>query len=243
MIQKTLSKAFLLASNRNMKRGAAKRGSKGPASTPARGKKPAKTDSASAKSADPTPNLMDEFFNSYASKVELAPGTTNITMEGLQRFCTDLQIDPGSDVRSPQVAILVIIWRCETQQYGTITKDEFKRGMTRMNVDTLVKLRNAIPNLRTSVSNPTDPEFRAFYKFVFEISREGGSKVLDTEICIALLDLLLANKFQLVPLFQQFLQQKAVRALNTDQWTSFLEFAKLYDRDLSRYDDDGACKT
>jgi hypothetical protein len=172
----------------------------------------------------------------------LAPGTNSITVEGLQRLCADLSIDPGSDVRSPQVAILVIIWKCETQQYGVITKEEFRRGMQLLRTDTLRKLTAAVPQLRTSVSNPLNAEFRAFYKFVFEISREGGSKVLDSEICIALLDLLLANKFQLVTPFQTFLRQKAVRVLNLDQWTSFLEFIKLYDSDIRRYEDDGACK-
>mmetsp|Transcript_22637 Transcript_22637/g.40739 ORF Transcript_22637/g.40739 Transcript_22637/m.40739 type:complete len:237 (+) Transcript_22637:58-768(+) len=217
-----------------MKRGSAKKGAKASTSTPtpARGKKPAGKSDAPKEVREPAKSAIDDFFDSYAT-----PGANAITLEGLQRLCTDLGIDPSTDV-----AILVLIWKCETQQYGTITKDEFKRGMSRLSVDTITKLRSALPNMRQSVSNPVTSEFRVFYKFVFDISREGGAKVIDVEICIALLELLLANNFHLVPLFRDFLRQKGVRALNADQWTSFLEFAKLYDRDLSRYDDDGACK-
>ena len=50
------------------------------------------------------------------------------------------------------------------------------------------------------------------------------------------------NRSFFTPLFRKFLQEQGTyKALNFDQWTSFLEFTLCVQKDLSGYDPDGAC--
>jgi hypothetical protein len=172
---------------------------------------------------------LEGFFSRYADD------SHNIQASGLQKLCDDLGIDPGSDI-----IILVIIWKCSTRQYGVITHDEFCSGMTQLGTLSPAKLKRTVPQLRGLVSNPFSEQFASFYKFVFDISRETGSKVLDIETCLALLQMLLTDKVRQLPSFVQFVRMKAYKVLNKDQWTSFLEFIKQHDQDLSNYDDSGA---
>ena len=81
-----------------------------------------------------------------------------------------------------------------------------------------------------------------FFRFVFEISRETGSKVLDLEVAQALLEMLLSSNYVLAQKFKAFLSLKDnLRALSVDQWLSFLEFCKQHSQSLDNYDSDGAC--
>lgn len=126
---------------------------------------------------------------------------------------------------------------------GIFTKEEFMRGMQELHVDSLSSLASRTTDMRAMVRDATTPEFRDFFRFVFEISREQGSKVLEIEVALALLDMLLGHAFSLTPQFRTFLSRKeGLRALNVDQWQSFLEFCKQHSKGLERYDSDGACK-
>jgi len=56
-----------------------------------------------------------------------------------------------------------------------------------------------------------------------------------------MLELLLGEQFPFSAPFRDFLQeQKSYKAVNRDQWTSFLEFCKTIEPDLSNYDENGS---
>lgn len=58
----------------------------------------------------------------------------------------------------------------------------------------------------------------------------------------AMLELLMEKQSHFTPLFRQYLkEQTAYKALNFDQWSSFLEFTLCVRKDLLGYDPEGAC--
>lgn len=147
-------------------------------------------------------------------------------------------MDPASDV-----AVLVLAWKCRTKEMGTITKEEFVRGLEDLQVDSLAGLKRKTADMRAMVADPRELNYKDFYRFVFDISRESGSKVLDLDTAIVLLDMLLSKTFPLAVKFKAFLGTKeGLRALSVDQWMSFLEFCKQHSKSLANYDSDGACK-
>jgi hypothetical protein len=207
--------------------------SKGKAGAPKASSEPAKK----AGSA-PKPGEIEQLFNQFASESHSDSAKTEIEPTGLQELCEALHVDPAADV-----AVLVLAWKCKTRTMGTITKEEFLRGMQELHVDSLSSLVSRTTDMREMVRDATSPQFRDFFRFVFEISREPGSKVLELDVALALLDMLLGRSFSLSAKFQAFLRRKeGLRALSVDQWQSFLEFCKQHDSGLQHYDSDGACK-
>ena len=208
--------------------------SKGKASEPAK-----KAGSAASKpGAAPAPNDVEVLFSQFASNFHSDSSKTEIEPSGLQVLCEAIHIDPASDV-----AVLVLAWKCKTRTMGTFTKEEFIAGMQELHVDSIDSLAGRIGDIRELVRDATSVQFRDFFRFVFEISREQGSKVLELEVALALLDMLLGRTFPLAAKFRTFLSRKeGLRALSIDQWQSFLEFCKQHSRGLDNYDSDGACK-
>lgn len=219
---------------------------KGKAGAPKKASEPAKKAGSAASKpgaahkpgAAPTPNGAELLFSQFASSFHSDSSKTEIEPSGLQTLCEAIHIDPASDV-----AVLVLAWKCKTRTMGTFTKEEFIRGMQELHVDSLESLAGLIGDLRELVRDATSAQFRDFFRFVFEISREQGSKVLELEVALALLDMLLGQTFPLASKFRTFLSRKeGLRALSIDQWQSFLEFCKQHSRGLDNYDSDGACK-
>lgn len=201
---------------------------------------PSKPSAAPAKKAGTAPPTLEPelLFNQFASESQSDTAKTEIDPEGLQQLCEAIHVDPAADV-----AVLVLAWKCKTRTMGTITKEEFLRGMQELHVDSLNSLVSRTTDMREMVRDATTPQFRDFFRFVFEISREPGSKVLELEVAMALLDMLLGHAFPMASQFRTFLSQKeGLRALSVDQWQSFLEFCKQHSTGLRNYDSDGACK-
>lgn len=188
--------------------------------------------------AETEPSDAEVFFSRFASTLHSDESRTAIEPDGLQRLCAQIGVDPGTDV-----AVLVLAWKCRTRTMGIITKEEFMQGMQELQIGSVAEMKRKIEEMRALVRDPSTVSYRDFYRFVFEMSREPGSKVLDIDTSLALLDLLLVKSFPLAGKFKTFLSTKdSLRALSVDQWMSFLEFCKQHSRSLSNYDSDGACK-
>ena len=84
-------------------------------------------------------------------------------------------------------------------------------------------------------------EFRDFFKFVFQFSREGTNKTLEKELVVGLLPILLdINRAPHLEHFLQFLETISHPRINLDEWSSFLQFNQTCSVDLEGYDEDGA---
>lgn len=65
---------------------------------------------------------------------------------------------------------------------------------------------------------------------------------MDSETAKAMLNLMLSDKWSMLPQFSEFLDQTKYKVINRDQWSNILEFSRTISNDCSNYDLDGACK-
>mmetsp|Transcript_11205 Transcript_11205/g.24898 ORF Transcript_11205/g.24898 Transcript_11205/m.24898 type:complete len:217 (+) Transcript_11205:160-810(+) len=161
-----------------------------------------------------------------------------LSMEGIGSLCEKLDIDPASDVR-----VLVLLWKLgATSKPGHIKKTEFQAGCLRLKASSVEALAALLPSMDPGFLDRS--EFRDFYKFVFQFSREGTNKTIEKEIIVALMPIVLdMNRAPHLDKFLQFLNAGGAgehARITMDQWDSFLQFNLHVQADLSNFEDDGA---
>mmetsp|Transcript_12301 Transcript_12301/g.18639 ORF Transcript_12301/g.18639 Transcript_12301/m.18639 type:complete len:215 (-) Transcript_12301:151-795(-) len=158
-----------------------------------------------------------------------------MSLDGIGRLGEALDMDPSSDVR-----LLVLLWRLgSSQKPGCITKTEFVKGMKDIGASTVTDLINKSPSFDPGFLDKGD--FRDFFRFVFQFSREGTHKTIEKEIVASLLPIVLdRNRAPHLEYFLQFLESCNHTVITLDQWDSFLQFQDSVGVDLAHYDDDGA---
>lgn len=144
----------------------------------------------------------------------------------------DLGIEPEN------IIMLVLAFRMDAKQMGFFKLDEWVKGMTYLQCDTIEKLRSKFDLLTASLTDPAT--FKNIYRFAFDFSLENGNRSLDKPTAMALMTLLLEGRWSLFPEFMQFLEQSKFRGMNKDQWYNVYEFSRYVLPDLSNYDEDGA---
>lgn len=158
----------------------------------------------------------------------------DMTGEGVVAMCEQLGIDAGADVE-----ILIIFWRFKASQQAVLTEEEFVSGMTSVGCASIADLKAALPSLKKHAYDPAN--FKDFFKFVFQISRDGTERTLDVDTALLLLGIVYpdgASK-HLVP-FSEFLAKSGERRFTFDQWCMYAEFERRVAADVSDYEDDGA---
>ena len=173
----------------------------------------------------------ESLFNSFADVED----PDIISMDGIQHIGEQLDIDPSSDVK-----ILVICWKLgAVSKPGCITRTEFLKAMESMNFNSISAIKDALPTFDPGFLE--DREFREFFRFVFQFSREGTHKTIEKEMASGLLSLVLdLNRAPHLNQFIEFLGNCSHTRITLDQWDSFLQFNSAYDVSLSNYDEDGA---
>ena len=116
---------------------------------------------------------IETLFTRYKNEQSL-----DIEAEGIQRFCSDIGIDPVDPV------ILVISKYFNASTMGIYKKEEFVSGMTSLGCDTMDKLRSKIPILRRELTDSV--KFKGVYNFVYGFSRESGQRNLALDVAIQL---------------------------------------------------------
>jgi len=169
---------------------------------------------------------LTEVFNKYKDAKEDA-----ITIEGLERFCNDIALDPLDPV------MLVLAHALSADKYCEFTKQQFVEGFSKLGCDSLENIKEVIPNLRERLSD--NEKFREVYIFAFNYSKEPAQRSLPLEIAVPLWTLLLKDKFFFLEEWCTFVQ-KIGKAISKDTWSLILDFAMTINKDLSNYDDDGA---
>ncbi|XP_024365474.1 uncharacterized protein [Physcomitrium patens] len=172
---------------------------------------------------------IDGFFNQYADKAE----DHCIGPEGIEALCEDLGVPP-TDVR-----ILLLAWKLQAARQGYFSLEEWRKGLKSMRVDSLDKLRKALPSLQQEMVSPYN--FKDFYTFSFKYClTEPRQKTLDLETACQMLSLVLGSRPH-VASFLRFLQEQSeYKAMNLDQWSAFLRFCDEIKPDLRNYDESQA---
>jgi DCN1-like protein 4/5 len=189
-----------------------------------------KARSSSRKSADAAFSIKrcTTWFREYSS----TDNSRLIGPEGMEKFCEDIGVEPEN------VLMLTLAWKLKAEQMGFFTLSEWLDGMGELQCDSTEKLRAKLDELRSLTVDLAT--FKNIYRFAYDFAREKSQRTLDIETAIAMLALLLGNRWPLFSHFHQFLEQSKYKVINRDQWFNVLEFSRLIAPDLSNYDEDGA---
>ncbi|XP_077983628.1 DCN1-like protein 4 [Glandiceps talaboti] len=166
------------------------------------------------------------WFQEYSSDED------GIGPDGMEKFCEDIGVEPEN------IVMLVIAWKLEAKQMGFFTLDEWLKGMTQLQVDSVVKVRAKLEFLRSLLNDPV--LFKQIYRFAYDFARDKDQRSMDIETAKIMLSLLLGRQWVLFSSFHQFLEQSKYKVINKDQWCNILEFSRTINSDLSNYDEDGA---
>ncbi|KAJ4718605.1 Defective in cullin neddylation protein [Melia azedarach] len=183
--------------------------------------------SASSKASSKEMERTDNLFYSYANK-----SSGLIDPEGIESLCSDLEVN-HTDVR-----ILMLAWKMKAEKQGYFTLEEWRRGLKGLRVDTINKLKKALPELEKEVRRPSN--FAEFYSYGFRYClTEEKQKSVDIESVCELLDLVLGSQFraQVDYLIEYLKVQTDYKVINLDQWMGFYRFCnEISFPDFSNYD-------
>ena len=135
--------------------------------------------------------------------------------------------------------MLVLSWHMKAATMCEFSKQEFIGGLQSLGIDSLEKLREKLPLMRSEMRD--EHKFREIYNFAFGWAKEKGQKSLALDTAIGMWQLLFAEQeWPLVEHWCQFLQARHNKAISRDTWSQLLEFARNVDPALSNYDAEGA---
>ncbi|GMI40397.1 hypothetical protein TrCOL_g5917 [Triparma columacea] len=171
-------------------------------------------------------------FNKYTTEDD----PFAISMEGIGDLCDDLDLDPTVDVR-----VLVLFFKLgATAKPGEISQGEWNRGCEALSLEGIEGFKKLIPSLDTGFMD--HDEFRKFYKFVFQFSREGTNKTIEKDMVVALLQMVLCDRNNAhLNSFCEFLNKSGEEneRISLDAWQSFLAFSLETSEGCEEYDMDG----
>ena len=157
-----------------------------------------------------------------------------ITIEGTERLCADLRIDPADPL------ILAFAWRLKAEKMCFFTRQQF-RVLAQYDVKTIADARDLLPALM----NQAMINFKSYYEFAFSfaLDKEKGERVLPLEVAMGMWQLVFANEKHTskhLPSFFEFLQQSVVRGITRDTWGLYLTFTEQVNLGCTNYSDEEA---
>jgi len=174
-------------------------------------------------------------FNKY---VDAEEDPFIVDMDGISTLCDDLNLDPTSDIR-----VLVLMFKLGANaKPGEISQSEWNSGMSDLSCGSIEDVKSRLAGMDTGFMEHS--EFKKFYKFVFQFSREGTHRTIEKDMVTALLQMVLGDRNNVhLNSFCEFLEQSGEEAIRItlDQWTSFLEFSVSIGEDCVGYEDDENC--
>ena len=123
-----------------------------------------------------------------------------IEEDNLLKFVSDLGIEPDD------IVLLVLCEHMECSAGGEITWVEFERGMKKLHCKSMKDLQSRLDGLRSTLALPE--QFDATYRFAFKLNLEPNKKILAKDVAVALWELLLPNKFDLLEQWVEFVESR-----------------------------------
>lgn len=174
-------------------------------------------------------SMIEKYFNQYKDKEE-----DTILAEGMERFCTDLNVDPTEFI------VLVLAWKFEAAQMCRFTREEFINGCRNMKAYDAKSLQNRFPEL---LEDARGKNFKDLYQFTFSfgLDHSTGQRSLPIDMAIPLWELVFTQEHPVIlERWFAFLREGDVRGISRDTWNMFLPFCHSVAPDLSNYDESEA---
>jgi len=182
-----------------------------------------------SESASVDASKITQLFESYREGDQ-----DSIQIAGIERMCADLQVEPTDPV------MLLIAWQMRAATMCEFTREEWTRGFVEMGCDSMDGLKASFDEQWQQLDD--DDTFRDYYSFCFGFAKDPGYGVrtLPVEVALQMWQLTLASRLKPFKEWEEFIEEKQVKAVTKDVWDMLFTFAIDVDADLSNYDEDGA---
>ncbi|GJJ71071.1 DCN1-like protein 4/5 [Entomortierella parvispora] len=168
------------------------------------------------------------WFESFTGLEEDDLGNEQIGPAGISKLCEDI----GVSLEAVDMLVLAFHLNADTMPF--FSKEEWIKGMKKLEVDSTIKLKAAMPGLVAKLKNPVD--FKEFYRYIFMFVKNSEQKCMDVETACRMLETVMAGRPH-TKSFVAFLEEKKpVKVINKDQWYNFLDFSDSVSEDLTNYD-------
>jgi hypothetical protein len=145
--------------------------------------------------------------------------TKTIQEEGMERMGTTLGINIYTDM-----FITFFFYKCGCKVLEEVTEDEYVRGLSAFNCNTLNEVKNRIEGVREILLNIESSEFRKFYVFLYTFNYIKKLKMIPIDV----VEVYFNNLFECFPLTKRLINYfKNVikcQGLTKDQWECALDF-------------------
>jgi hypothetical protein len=121
--------------------------------------------------------------------------------DNLLSFIEALSIEPDD------LVLLVLMEQMECEDGVEIKWIEFERGMKKLHCTTVADIKNRLDGLRSTLALPD--VFENIYKYAFKLNLQDNKKILDKDTAVALWELLLVGKFDLLEQWVEFVETRA----------------------------------
>lgn len=91
--------------------------------------------------------------------------------EGMEKFCEDIGVEPEN------VVMLVLAYRMQARQMGFFTQEEWLRGLSDLQCDSITKIQARLDHLKCLLNDPN--HFKAIYRYAYDFARVSTIAVLN----------------------------------------------------------------
>ncbi|KAG0289317.1 DCN1-like protein 5 [Linnemannia gamsii] len=134
----------------------------------------------------------------------------------------------------PGVDMLVLAFHLEADTMPIFTKDEWAKGMKKLEVDSVERLKAKMASLVERLKDPT--HFKEFYRYIFMFAKDSEQKCMPVDTACAMISTVMKGRPHELRFVEYLGVKKPIKVINKDQWYNFLDFSETISEDLSNYD-------
>ncbi|EFC43661.1 hypothetical protein NAEGRDRAFT_49668 [Naegleria gruberi] len=180
---------------------------------------------------------MEKLYAKYAAMDVKDPDSEDdvdyIGTEGLLKLAEDIGINPEQRI------MLIMLYKIGATEQYKVKHKEFVDGFKRNNCQSLSDMKSKVSSWEQPITS-NNTEFKKFYVWCYNYSKEPGAKSMSCEMASATWRLLLSDRYKKINEWCDYIENTYKRAIQKDSWDLFIDFVHNVGDDLSRYDSNDA---